>query len=197
MSVQLIIDGAHVTDVIAQIQTLARALTPVGTVAAPVVALDTPKTEAVKEIVPTTTAPKEAAPETGKPLTRKEQDAAVVEMIAAGAKDERFELLTKGRQNEIEAALAKKEEPAPAEENIDDMFGDDSAPAAPEITHQMVSELMGKVCKKPDGSAKQEEALRVRGILVDNIPDGLEIKVKNIPDDKLAAVFALVEKVGA
>lgn len=204
MPIKIEITGNHATDVAAEIQNLAA-----------IFGGGTEKNEAgvtSGQTASTTSAPSQqtapastAAPantgktdEGKKALDRKAQDVAVSEMITNGAKDDRFELLTKGRQNEVEAALAKKAEtPVKAEADLDDMFADDSDAAPAEVTREMVSELMAKVCKNPDGSAIQDRALKVREILVDHIAEGQEIKVKNLPEEKLAAVYALIEKVGA
>lgn len=200
MPIKIEITGNHATDVAAEIQNLAA-----------IFGGGTEKNEAGATSKPsesTTSAPSQPAKSTEAPasggktddkktLDRKAQDAAVQEMIAAGAKDDRFEMLTKGRQNEVEAALAKKADaPAKAEADLDDMFGDDSAAAAT-VTREMVSDIMAKVCKNPDGSAIQDRALKVREILVDRIPEGQEIKVKNVPEEKLAEVYDLIKKVGA
>lgn len=136
-------------------------------------------------------------------LPRKEQDEAVKEMIAAGAKDARFDMLTKGRQQEIEKALDKPAETivtaANSDADLDDMFGDDSAAAPTEVTRQMVSDLMAKVGKDKDGKPIQSKLLKIREILVDLIPENPAvdpkelIKVRNIPEDKLAEAF---EKIG-
>lgn len=203
MPIELKITGNHTTDIAAEIGLLAQIFGVGGTA---------PAGNAVGAnsgpVASTTSAPSQpaaststAAPATGgkteapKTLDRKAQDDAVKEMIAAGAKDARFDQLTKGRQQEIEKALAKPAEAAaPASADVDDMF--DDAPAALAVTRDQVSELMGQVCKKPDGTAIQARALKVREILVDRIPEGQDIKVKNLPDDKLAEAYALIKQVG-
>jgi hypothetical protein len=208
MSIQLIITADFSTDLVAEIQTLAAALG--GTVPA-----QAPKHEAgatTVQTASTTSAPSQPAetsteaPVDGgktdekKTLSRKEQDAAEAEMIAAGAKDARYELLTKGRQNAVDAAIAKAAA-APAETakdaDLDDMFSDSAPAAKTGVTRDQVSELMGKIGKDKDGNPIQARLLKIREILVDNIPEGQEIKVRNLPEDKLDAVFALIEKVEA
>lgn len=200
MPVELKIYGEHATDLIAELQNIATAF-GVGT---------TPAKNAVgapsKSSESTTSAPSQpatstVAPQAGgktdakKTLNRKEQDDATAEMVKAGAKDDRFELLTKGRQNEVEAALAKAAAPAgkSADADLDDMFGDDTAPAA--VTREQVSELMGKIGKDEKGNPIQPRLLKIRAILVDLIPEGEEVKVKNLPDDKLAEAFEKIGKV--
>lgn len=138
-----------------------------------------------------------AKAETKKALNRKEQDEAVKEMISNGEKDDRFEMLTKGRQNEVEDALSTPvptaEPEKAAEAELDDMFGDEPAVNIT-VTREDVSALMGKVAKDEDGNAVQDKALAIRAILVENIPMGQEIKVRNIPEDKLGEVYALIKK---
>jgi len=200
MPIQIVITGDHSTDVIAEIQTLATALgvapkNVAGATNTPVAST----TSAPSNPAPASTST--AAPATGgKTLDRKAQDEAVKEMIAAGAKDARFDQLTKGRQQEIDKALAKPAETTTAAANsdadLDDMFGDDSAPAATTVTREQVSALMAKIGKDKDGNPIQPRLLKIREILVDNIPEGQEIKVKSLPEDKLATVYALIEKVG-
>lgn len=198
MPIELKITGNHVTDIAAEVQLLAQVFGVGGTEAPKNVAGATSTQPVSTTSAPSTSQPatSTAAPATGgKTLDRKAQDEAVKEMIAAGAKDDRFDQLTKGRQQEVEKALTKPAEAAaPAKSDVDDMF--DDAPAAPAVTRDQVSELMGQVCKKPDGTAIQARALKVREILVDRIPEGLDIKVKNLPDDKLAEAYALIKQVG-
>lgn len=199
MPIELKITGNHATDIVAEVQTLAEILGVGGT--APVKAAEAVPTKTAEK-APTKT---EAAPaasgtasEGKKTLTRKEQDDAVSEMIAAGAKDERFDMLTKGRQNEVNAALEKAAEPEKEEASVDDMFEDDEPAAAEEtITREMVSKLMGATCKDENGQTIQDKAIEVRKILVDAIPEGQDIKVAFVPDDKLAEVYAAIKAVGA
>lgn len=199
MPIELKITGNHVTDIAAEVQLLAQVFGVGGTEQPSKNVAGATSTQPVSTTsAPSTSQPatSTAAPATGgKTLDRKAQDEAVKEMIAAGAKDARFDQLTKGRQQEVEKALTKPAEAAaPAKSDVDDMF--DDAPAAPAVTRDQVSELMGQVCKKPDGTAIQARALKVREILVDRIPEGLDIKVKNLPDDKLAEAYALIKQVG-
>lgn len=201
MPIELKITVNHATDLAAEVQTLAQIF------GAPVAVQQTaPATtkapEAEKTPVKTETAPAASgtASEGKKTLTRKEQDDATAEMIKNGAKDDRFDLLTKGRQNEVEAALAKAAASAAEEKSddadLDDMFSD-SAPAAKTVTREQVSELMAKVGKDKDGNPIQPRLLKIREILVDLIPEGQEIKVKNLPEDKLAEAFEKIGKVEA
>jgi hypothetical protein len=197
MPIELKITGNHATDIVAEVQTLAEIL-GVGTTPAPAPvkaaeAAPTKTAEKVSAKVETAPAPTGTASEGKKTLSRKEQDEAVAEMIAAGEKDDRFDLLTKGRQNEVEAALAKAAESEKSD--VDDMFDDE--PAAEVVTREMVSKLMGATCKDANGQTIQDKGVAVRAILVDAIPEGQEIKVANVPEDKLAEVYAAIQKIGA
>lgn len=198
MPIQLIINGEHATDLFAEIQTLANALGI--TASRPTVAIPQEAAEVVNSHDETPTPVEiEHLPthEVKKSLTRKEQDEAEAAMIAAGVKDDRFDMLTRGRQNNVEAAIAKtvaQVETLDAADDMDDLFDNDSAPVT--VTRDMVSALMGKVGKDKDGSPIQARLLKIREILVDYTPEGQEIKVKNIPEDKLAIVHSLIEKIG-
>lgn len=200
MPIELKITVNHATDLAAEVANLASIFGVTGeTPAAPSKSAPTAPVTLAKAETPakTETAPAASgtASEGKKTLDRKAQDAAVAEMIAAGAKDDRFDMLTKGRQNEVEAALAKKAEPETKSEeaDLDEMFGDD-APAKT-VTRDEVSALMGKIGKDKDGNPIQPRLLKIREILVDLIPEGQEIKVKNLPEDKLAEAYEKISKV--
>jgi hypothetical protein len=195
MAIELKITVNHATDLAAEVQQLAEIFgvgTPVEVFApAPEVPFD------VEEGMKRAT---KLVSEAKATLSRKEQDAAVADMVENGEKDSRYDQLTKGRQNEVDAAIEKKAAAkvktaavVDGDDELDDMFADETP--AKVITRDDVSTLMGKVCKDSNGSAIQKRALKVREILVDLIPDGEEIKVKNLPEDKLAEAFAKIEKV--
>lgn len=187
MSIEIKITGTHATDLAAQIETLAQMFGIIGQSNQKLASAVQVSTVDTKESSTPT-----IGTEAKKTLSRKEQDEAAAEMIEKGAKDARFDLLTKGRQNEVEGLLNKPVTQA-ATSDVDSMF--DDAPATRVVTRDMVSKLMGDVCKKPDGTAIQARALKVREILVDNIPDGEEIKVKFIKEDRLAAVYDAIAQV--
>lgn len=204
MAVQLIIDGAHITDVIAEVHALAEAT---GKQTVPVKNEVGAKSGASGS---TTSAPSKPAetstddPATGgktdtkKNLTREEQDAAVEAMVEQGFKDPRFNQLTKGRQTDVEKRL--KEKDAAEEQAGDDlgsMFDDDDAPAEVEVTADTIRDLMGKLGKDEDGEPVQENLLKIRDILTKFVPKGEEIKVGKIPADKLPAVYAEMKKLEA
>jgi hypothetical protein len=201
MSVQLIIDGTHITDVLAQVQQLAAATSG-----------DAPKNEAGANSGvsgSTTSAPsKPAATSTEasatggktKGLSREEQDAAVEAMVEQGFKDPRFDQLTKGRQTDVEKRLKEKDAAEDAGKTDDDlggMFDDDDADKPEEVTAQTVRDLMGKLGKDAEGNQNQDNLLKIRDILVKHIPKGEEVKVGKIPEGKLAAVYAEMKKLDA
>lgn len=204
MPIELKITGNHATDIVAEVQLLAEVF-GIGTATPKNIAGATSKPSESTTSAPSTSQPVTSteAPSTGgkadapKTLSRKEQDEATAEMIKNGEKDDRFGLLTKGRQNEVEAALAKPAETEKTEESVDDMFDDESSEQAEVITREMVSKLMGETCKDKNGKTIQDKAVAVRKILVDAIPEGNEIKVVFIPEDKLADVYAAIQKVKA
>lgn len=206
MPIEIKITGNHATDVVAEVRNLALIM-GVADITVPSVSVNVPKEAgATTSQTTTTTAVPSQEPSTSsttqtssgdKPLTRKEQDEAVKYMINQKEKDDRFEKLTKGRQEEVEAALTKAAEPADekkADADLDDMFADDEP--AKVVTRDDVSALMAKIGKDKDGNAIQDKLLKIRAILVENIPEGNDPKVKNIPEDKLATVYSLIEKIG-
>ena len=201
MAVQLIIDGAHITDVLAQVHTLADATR-----------VDAPKSVTMKEAMAShgvkveesapakAEAPAAVKAEAKKTLTREEQDVAVEEMIAAGEKDARFEMLTKGRQKAVDDGIAAKVadiETGAAEDDLGGMFDDDEPTAEVEVTAQTVRDLMGTLGKDADGNPIQENLLKIRDILTKYVPKGEEIKVGKIPEGKLAAAYADMKKLEA
>lgn len=197
MAVQLIIDGQHITDVLAQVQQLAEATGGAST------KKEAGATSGSKDSTTSAPSPKAAtsteAPATGgkteAKLSREEQDAAVEQMIEAGAKDIRYESLTKGRQKTVDEGIAAKEaaeEGATEDDDLDNMFDDE--PTEEVVTSQTIRDLMGKLGKDADGKQNQDNLLKIRDILVKNIPKGEEVKVGNIPEVKLAAVYADMKK---
>lgn len=201
MTIELIVKGDHVTDVLAQIKQLADATgmtTPVNTVhqvkdvplPSGQVFADNVDTEApVEQGQVIETKPANEAP---KKLSRSESMAAVKEMIESGEKDERYELLSRGSQKKIDEAHAQ---PAPVEDDVSGLF--DEEPAAPaEVTADTIRELMGKLGKDKDGNQVRDNMLKIRDIFVKYIPEGTEVKVGNIPTDKLAEVYADMQKLG-
>jgi hypothetical protein len=185
MPVQLIISGDHVTDLIAEIHNLAEAT---GKQTAPV------QYEAVVKVEQPTTASANvtsvAKTEVTK-LNREEQDNAVEEMITAGQKDARFDMLTKGRQKAVEDGITDKK--AVVEETTD-LFGDEPEAPAEIINADTIRAMMGKKGKDEDGQPNQDNLLKIRDILTKFVPKGEEIKVGKIPADKLAAVYAELSK---
>lgn len=194
MSIELKIVGDHVTDIVAEVQNLAGSFGIIGS------GLQIAETSPVEMVYPAENKVKyEEKTETKKTLSRKEQDVAVREMIEAGSKDDRFEMLTKGRRNEVEDSLnrlvfsSEPEVQTKENDDVDDMFSDEESVKT--VTREEVSALMGKVGKDKTGNPIQARLLKIRAVLVDHIPEGEEIKVRNIPEDKLAVVYSLIEKI--
>jgi hypothetical protein len=200
MPIQLIITGDHITDVFAEISNFAAAIGG-----------DAPKNEAgatsgSKGSTASAPSPKTApasteAPATGgktdAKLTRNEQDAAVEEMVEAGEKDARYEQLTKGRKKAVDDGIAKKAEAESTEDALSDMFDDtpsESEEEEVEITADTIRDMMGKLGKDAKGNPIQENLLKIKSVLEKAIPKGVEIKVGNIPADKLQTVFAELKK---
>lgn len=201
MSIEIKITCNHATDVVAEIKNLALILgvAEVNVELAPsqVTAINNDEFgESAIVTVKKQAVIVEPATGTDKPLSRKEQDEAVKYMINQGEKDDRFALLTKGRQTEVENAIAKLNTVVddPSDANVDDMFVDDASEKV--VSREDVSVMMAKVGKDEDGHGIREKMLLIRAVLVENIPEGLEPKVKNIPEDKLATVYSLIEKIG-
>lgn len=201
MAVQIVITGDHATDAIAELKNLTKALTGPVRAREPqesfgentfdgVAPIENDKSpaEAISE------AKHEEEIEKPKKLSAQEQSEAVKEMIEAGEKDERFDLLSKGRKSKIEKALEEAEE-IPVEDtgeqaeddDLSSMF-DDGEPEE-QITPDKVREIMANVGKDEDDEPIKENLIKVREILTANIPEGEEIKVGNIPQDKLVDVY--------
>lgn len=208
MPIQLIITGDHITDVFAEITNFASAIgapskNVAGETKQQTVSTNTAPSTQAKAQSTSTAAPvtggKTEAKSDGK-LTREEQDAAVEEMIAAGEKDARYEQLTKGRQKAVDDGIATKSAPAAeekAEDDLNDMFGDEDKPAETEVTADTIRNLMGSLGKDADGNPVQENLLKIRDILTKYVTKGKDIKVGNIPEEKFAEVVAELKKLEA
>lgn len=220
MSVQLIIDGLHITDVLAQVQQLASATN--GDNSPPfdsskqerVEVLSQEALEAHNDTAETAIkAPvEESAPTKSTKLSQREVALAVEEMKSSGEIDDRFELLSKRSQNTIMRHIEEKKESAPTEteENapeeveatetpvettesaIDSMF--DDAPeekAEPTYTVDTLRDTMAKFGK----TDKSMNA--IRALIEKAVPKGQDIKVSNIPADALPALHKSIEALGA
>lgn len=206
MPVQIVITGDHATDAIAELQNLATALngpakneagaksnTTVSTPSAP-----TPQPQkSTSEETTSTSGETTVAPKEEK-LSRTEQENAMKEMIEAGEKDERFDLLTKGRAAKVEKALEDAAAEPEAEDKTDadlsDMFDDDEDDTPEEVTSDMIRAKMGELGKDANGAPIQDNLLKIREILTTFVPKGEEIKVGRIPQDKLAEVYAALQE---
>lgn len=194
MPIQLIITGEHMTDVFAEINNFAAAINAKAPVTTPVGAchpepkVDQKLTASVKSSVQSTEPAK---------LSREEQDVAVEEMIEVGAKDARYDLLTKGRQRTVDDGIAAKAVPvAKVEDDQFDLFeeGDDTPEIETVVTADTIRDMMGKLGKDEEGNAIQDNLVKIRDILTKFVTKGKEIKVGNIPADKLPAVYAELQK---
>lgn len=205
MPIQLIITGDHMVDVFAEVSNFAYAIGNGTTPEKNVIGVNKPQTASTPSAA-TTTAPKStstAAPSAGgkteakadDKLSREDQDAAVAAMIDNGEKDERYEQLTKGRQKAVDDGIAAKA--APAADSVEDMFGDSEETAAPVVTAQTIRDMMGALGKDEAGNPVQDNLLKIRDILTKFVTKGAEIKVGNIPADKLTAVYAELKKLEA
>lgn len=197
MPVQIIITGDHATDAIAELQNLSYALGGAD------VKQENVSTVSAPSMAPAKSTASTAAPATGgatdNKLSREDQDAAVASMIDNGEKDERYDLLTKGRQKAVDDGIAAKAAPVDdAKEDIDDMFGDDDKTAEEPVANaDTVRELMGKLGKDADGNPIQENLLKIRDILTKFVTKGKDIKVGNIPEAKFKEVVAELKKIAA
>ena len=189
MAVQLIIDGAHMTDVLSQIHALAGATGgPKETVVYEKIQAPVETTaEAVAEPAHTVETPVENKPAR---LSAKAQDVAVAAMLEAGAKNDLFDKLTKGRQKAVEEGLAAPVAEKEEDVNLDSMFDDDAAEEpVEEITADTIRTMMGALGKDADGNPIQDNLLKIRDILTTYVPKGEDIKVGKIPQDKFADVY--------
>lgn len=197
MAVQLIIDGNGVTDILAQVHQLADAT---GRNQAPVQQLNLCSSSGSANVTDDMFSANNAVAKKAADakLTREEQDVAVEEMIAAGAKDIRYEQLTKGRQRAVDDGIAAKEaaersveqtvEPDDQDE-FEDMFATDDAPVEV-VTSKMVCDMMAQKAKDENGKPIQEMLVKVHAVISKYVTPGKEVMVRNIPEDKLADVYA-------
>lgn len=190
MSVELVIRGNHVTDLLAEVQNLAAAIEGQ---AAPV--KQEPKPEPVQEEKPEPVA--EVAPEpapkeeTPKRLSPRQQDKAVDEMVRKGEADERYDLLTKGRKKVVDQMLAQKLNPHQSKEDkeLESMFGQDE-PETDGITIDKIRDFMGEFGSDEEGAAIQENLIKIQGVLRKYVPEGESVRVGAVPEDKYEALFA-------
>ena len=192
MPVEIKIYGEHATDALAELTNLANALNgPVAGVAH----TEGPRTSVSASVAPKAEPTADKSPVGIKKLPREEQEIAVKEMIENGCKDERFDLITVGRQNEVEKGITDKEKAeaggyGESASDLDDMFGDDAAATPEVITNDMFRQKMGEIGKDADGQAIQAKCVDIQKILTKYIPKGADVKVGNIPADKLATAYA-------
>ena len=211
MSIQLIIEGTHMTNVLSEIATLYKAMHPTPfetteqvTDRVTIIAEDQEKAHSdltnepvVAEFKP----PKEtdvAIDLSGKkPLakvSRKDQEKRVKEIIAAGEVSlDEIQLFSKKNQKLIIDGMAAKATPDvpithDAVTPTGDLFGYE--PEVTEVDRDMIRDKMLSLGKDGDGKPRQDVLLKVRECLQKHSPKGEDVKVGNIPDDKLAALLA-------
>jgi hypothetical protein len=208
MSVQLIIDGNSVTDVIAQVNLLAEATGTGKTVVTAVTkAKDLPlpkNTELADNVDPESevkpggiveTKPKVAP----KNLSTKEQKAAVTEMIEAGQKDDRYDRMNATNQKRVDTALAKAEEVAdePEQTDIEEAIEQKvEAENSVEVTLDTIREKMSQLGKDGDGNDNRDNLIAIRELLVKYIPEGEDVKISNIPEDQMVNFYESISELG-
>lgn len=194
MSLQLIIQGNHTTDLIAEIQNLAKALSgPSETV--PTVQLDATMPEPPVKTEPHPISEPEE-PKTKK-LSVKEQDALVEQLI----EDEitngtEFDKLTKARQKKVVDGIEAKNVLAP-DADVDSMFDDepDEPQATKEVTADTIRDLMGKLGKDEAGDPIQDNLIAMRDVLSKFVPKGSDVKIGNVPQEKLGDLYASLNEI--
>lgn len=194
MPIQIVITGDNTNQALSEIKLLATALgmdqqsqpaSPAPQKTAPVE--DKKEEKPAASETETKVAPKEEK------LSRKEQDAAVSDMIKAGEIDkEYFDRLTAGRQKKVTEALEKQAEEAKKQDDLDDMFDEDDAEE--KITRDSIRAFMASYGKDEDGNAVQENLLAIREVLTEFIPEGVEVKVGNIPEDKIEECYGALKE---
>jgi hypothetical protein len=204
MPVQLIIDGNGITDILAQVHQLADA-----TGRNPALVQHMVPNHVIAETTDdmfgaNNAVAKRLEKAADAKLSREEQDVAVEEMIAAGAKDIRYEQLTKGRQRAVDDGIAANEaadrlrvdgvaanEAAKPDDQdeFEDMFATDDAPVEV-VTYEMIRNLMAEKAKDENGDAIQGMLVKIQHVITSHVAKGEKITIRNIPEDKLATVYA-------
>ena len=204
MSVQIIIDGKHSTDVLAELKVLSDALNEPKQLELPLeapVKTDESSAQAMGESI---SEAKEQVKETGeaviistsepKKLSRGEHKAEADKMIAAGKKDEEiFPLLSRGQQKRVEESLAAPIEVvvdnAPKEEDNSIEVGGE-APAVASIKEEKQEEVDNLFDDEPEEKSVQKVTIEdLRGLIVKKCKDE---NGKDIPE-MYAAVRAEIK----
>ena len=187
MGVQLIIDGAHITDVISQVQILAEATDNTKTVVTKT-SFNPPKpNSAVNHTVDDENGEFNTAPVGN--LSTKEQQAAVKEMIENAQRDDRYDRLNNTNQKRVDAALAKIEpEQTELEDAIEAVKG--------QVTLDVIRERMSDLGKDENGDVDRERLNATYDVLKNFIPDGTDIKISNIPEEKMVEFYNKICELG-
>lgn len=237
MTVQIIIEGKHSTDVLSELKTLSEALSPSPSMPLPVstlapfipvssgmngaadsgkafvesdtVVADEPEEEVV-EIVEDT--PVETAPEALKPREHKK---VADKMIADREIDtELYGLLNEKHKTRVDAAFAEYDKSEPVAEVVEatpDVGLFDSPVEVVEavveepveeveevelpegvdllITPDTIRDLIQKVATGADGKDDPAKYAKVREIMRTAIPANIDVKISNIPVDKVEEVY--------
>ena len=238
MTVQIIIEGKHSTDVLSELKTLSEALSPSPSMPLPVstlapfipvssgmngaadsgkafvesdtVVADEPEEEEVVEIVEDT--PVETAPEALKPREHKK---VADKMIADREIDtELYGLLNEKHKTRVDAAFAEYDKSEPVAEVVEATpeVGLFDSPVEvveavveepveeveevelPEgvdllITPDTIRDLIQKVATGADGKDDPAKYAKVREIMRTAIPASTDVKISNIPVDKVEEVY--------
>lgn len=178
MTIELTITGDHATDVISEVALLAKALGVVDTVN-PVEPVQTPQPATVEE-----EKPKKVK------MTAQEQSKAVKEMIETGEKDDRFDSLTKGRKEKVEAALVVEES---TDEPIETPVEEVLVEPVVKVSQDDIRDLMSKVAMKNGEYQQNSMMVKIHAEIKKLVPEGKDIKVSNIPDEKLGELKTALE----
>lgn len=182
MSIELIIRGNHVTDLIAEIQQLADAVSgPTESVRFEHQESGIARKTGVDEgnddqtVISEPEETKLTVDEITRKLTAKEKKIAAAEMITNGEVDYRYAQLTKKQQVEVDAALQ------PAIELPD------------EITIDTIRDLMAKASNDENGVPDRENMDAIRKILQDYVPKGEQVKISNISDSHYPEIASQIK----
>lgn len=206
MPIQLIITGDHTTDVLAEVKALADATgisapqVHVRTIGKPVpapqpVGIDEVTKEKIKK--ENEAAAESETEEKTKKLGRGDHKREADKMIAAGEKDEKiFPLLSKKQQERVTEALEAVVEEPKEEETIDGLFDDDDdQEEEKEITIDDLRSLIESKCRDEDENDLPEAYAAVRQEMRKVIPEDKKISVSNIPQNKIAKLYAAIENI--
>lgn len=212
MPIHIHIEANHATDIISELQVLTKALTEsramppmVQNVAKETKVTVVEKPEIKEEPVVETKTEEKPVPaflkkevEAAKPspakLKGKQHVAEANKMIEAGKKDEKiYPLLSDAQKERVDKELGN----IPAETSDEPeagLFDDDEQEAPKDITIDSVKELIQVKGRDAQGNDDPEKYAQIRGIMRDAIPADLDVKISNVPADKVAQIYAEINK---